>query len=700
MGQKVTFDEINKIIDITQAPDGDGEIFIDVKQDLYSDGKEDWVVTETLRKFIFPIVAVGGNPLPGSKELGSTFFLAADWKIKPYSANHRLTINGNLYSADGSDPFLDPDGSFTVRIMQQVSSLVDSIVQQLPEIEYASFEGGVTVDLTSSWSGTVFPIGTPRRPVNNFADALLIAADRGFTKFYIVGNAAVDGANDFDGFMFMGESMTKTELNISDAASTVGCEFCESTVFGFLDGDCAMHGSKIINLSYISGVIEHCLLGDGTIVLGGGADTHFIDCWSGVAGSGTPTIDMGGSGQNLGLRNYNGGVTIKNLSGPNKISIDANSARIVLDSTITDGEIIIRGAGELVDNSGGTATVDTSGFISHTEISNSVWDDDISGRYVVNSAATALKAVTYESAVSIDVVNGVPGTGWPVGTHFEPVNNLDDALDIMSRGNVDILLLHSALTIEAAHNIDGLVVETHGLMGTTVTFVTGCSAHKTAFRYVDLEGDLTNGDQLLVENCSIGNLSNFTGIMNNVAWGQGAEISIGLWATIIQATSGGDPTNEPELNIGTAAVNVASYTGNLKLTGKTGSNRTVINLTSGNIIIDASCVAGTIQILGTGIIEADNSGPGCNVDLEGFISLENITMEMGADLKRVLGLMHENIFIDQPVYDDDNNLESARVRIYSTAGSVGTDSNVLATYTITAPGSGPGKFLSWKQVIV
>ena len=48
MGQKVTFDEITKTINITQAPDGDGEIFIDVKQDLYSDGKEDWVVTETL----------------------------------------------------------------------------------------------------------------------------------------------------------------------------------------------------------------------------------------------------------------------------------------------------------------------------------------------------------------------------------------------------------------------------------------------------------------------------------------------------------------------------------------------------------------------------------------------------------------------------------------------------------------------------
>jgi hypothetical protein len=68
------------------------------------------------------------------------------------------------------------------------------------------------------------------------------------------------------------------------------------------------------------------------------------------------------------------------------------------------------------------------------------------------------------------------------------------------------------------------------------------------------------------------------------------------------------------------------------------------------------------------------------------------------DLKRTLGLMHENIFIDQPTYDSDGNLIGARVRIYSVAGSVGTASNVIGTYQITSTSSGPGKFTDWKQV--
>jgi len=52
------------------------------------------------------------------------------------------------------------------------------------------------------------------------------------------------------------------------------------------------------------------------------------------------------------------------------------------------------------------------------------------------------------------------------------------------------------------------------------------------------------------------------------------------------------------------------------------------------------------------------------------------------------------------VYDANNNLTSARLRIYSDAASVGTTSNVIGTYTITVTASGVGKFTNWKMVKV
>lgn len=54
-----------------------------------------------------------------------------------------------------------------------------------------------------------------------------------------------------------------------------------------------------------------------------------------------------------------------------------------------------------------------------------------------------------------------------------------------------------------------------------------------------------------------------------------------------------------------------------------------------------------------------------------------------ASANRILGLTQENQHIDQTVYVE-NNLTSARLRLYSDAISVGTDLNVTDTYTITA----------------
>lgn len=135
MGEKVTFNEITKIIEIDEAPDGNGDINLDVKVDLYSDGKEDWVANENLRKFQFPIRVTGGDLLPGAKALGGAFFLKNDWYIRPYNADHRLLVSGgDLYHDDGTDFYLNTVGAYTVRIIQEVSALIFTITADAGDV--------------------------------------------------------------------------------------------------------------------------------------------------------------------------------------------------------------------------------------------------------------------------------------------------------------------------------------------------------------------------------------------------------------------------------------------------------------------------------------------------------------------------------------------------------------------------------------
>lgn len=73
---------------------------------------------------------------------------------------------------------------------------------------------------------------------------------------------------------------------------------------------------------------------------------------------------------------------------------------------------------------------------------------------------------------------------------------------------------------------------------------------------------------------------------------------------------------------------------------------------------------------------------------------------MQIDITKLLGLNHENVYMDEPVWDSDDNLISLRIRLYSDSASVGTSSNVIATYRVTADGNGSGKFQFWKQILV
>jgi hypothetical protein len=69
-------------------------------------------------------------------------------------------------------------------------------------------------------------------------------------------------------------------------------------------------------------------------------------------------------------------------------------------------------------------------------------------------------------------------------------------------------------------------------------------------------------------------------------------------------------------------------------------------------------------------------------------------------VRKTLGLVHHNIFIDETVFDEVGNMTSARVRIYSDAASVGTDTNVIESYLITADGTDCGQFNYWQQVVM
>lgn len=360
MGSKVTFDPTTRIIQVDQAP-VDGVVNLDVKVDLYSDGKEDWVSEANLITYPYPIRSVGGDPLPGDKALGATFFLDSTWKIRPYEGSHVLNVNGNLYSEDGTSPFTPTVGSYNVTIISAVSSLVDSTVVQQAEIERMAFGSVVTIDVVNGVAGTDYDIGTNNNPSNNITDAKLIAAREGFDTLYIKGNLTLSGTDVVDNLKIEGQGQAFTVITAVSGCSCVSTEFGNLTIQGTLDGgDQFFKFCNILNLTNFSGIMNQCLLG-GTIVLDGNTTPHFLYCSCGMV---DPIIDMGGSGRGVEIHNHSGCLQIKNLTADEIVNLNFIAGEFKIADDVTAGIFNYRGVVKLEENLGTPTELNDCGAIN------------------------------------------------------------------------------------------------------------------------------------------------------------------------------------------------------------------------------------------------------------------------------------------------------------------------------------------------
>ena len=103
-----TFNGVAKTITLSA-----GTVTLDLV-DLHSRWK-DWVLTGNAG-FAQAFKTVGGD-IPA---IPLYLFLLNGWRIVPQSANHSLTVGNGVLEVDGGgDPFIDPVGSYKIRINRQ-----------------------------------------------------------------------------------------------------------------------------------------------------------------------------------------------------------------------------------------------------------------------------------------------------------------------------------------------------------------------------------------------------------------------------------------------------------------------------------------------------------------------------------------------------------------------------------------------------
>lgn len=354
--------------------------------------------------------AAGKEPLGGDVYVGITVTLY-DWKVlfeaRPGPDWVTCSIaGGNLVSLDSDGDFQSPIEP-TAYVTATLTASSSATLQELGAIQYASFNGGVTVDVNSGYSGTTFPVGTPEQPVDNIIDALSIAGERGFERLYIHCSMQIDSGSDLDGFELVGKNHIVTHIGIQDSAQFAGGVVMNSTVSGILDGNIVIDGCVVKDLDYVYGHIHNSGL-TGTITLAGGENAIFANCLCSDPDN-KPIIDMGGSGQDLVITDYAGAITVKNSTGAaNWCSVGLDAGFVTLASGITAGNFYVSGVGKVIDNSTSYTSLDTTSLLSNDVIADYVWDEATSGHTTAGTFGELLldliKLTGYKVTKSGDII--------------------------------------------------------------------------------------------------------------------------------------------------------------------------------------------------------------------------------------------------------------------------------------------------------
>lgn len=294
----------------------------------------------------------------------------------------------------------------------QVRSANSAGLQDLNSLQAASFAGAVALDVTSQFTGTVFPVGVRATPVNNLADAISIAQQRGLHDIQILSDMTMSAGDASEGFKFIGDSPVKVALTLNAGVDVTNCEFESLTVGGTLDGTNTFRDCHIGDVTFFNGSIHECSL-SGVITLGGTAQAEIYDSWSGVPGGGagqTPEIAMGGTGQDLLIRNYAGGLELTGCTAAADASIDMSSGRVIVDNTNTAGAFWIRGIADVFDASAGTVVNDLTINLSLDDLNTLM----VSGRVTPDGKVQLIDefdTVLFEADAWEDVAGLVAHTG-------------------------------------------------------------------------------------------------------------------------------------------------------------------------------------------------------------------------------------------------------------------------------------------------
>ena len=276
--------------------------------------------------------------------------------------------------------------------------------------------GAVWLDGSASNTNTTVSIdGVATNPVSTIAAANTLLASTNLHRIHVSPATSITFAATQDNEIFEGHEWTLALGGQNIAASM----FIDAGVSGTGTGAESEWDTCIFAITSLQAMQAYdcsfTATTSGGFTMSAAGDYRFINCQSGVAGSGSPLFTLGTGAITAEFRRWSGGITVSGISSDDILTIGGELGTITLNGA--DGTVEIRGTYKaIVDNRTGSPTLNMDGAIKGVDVASIlvdtaeigaagagltaaadiVWDEVLTGgtHNVTNSAGKRLRAIS------------------------------------------------------------------------------------------------------------------------------------------------------------------------------------------------------------------------------------------------------------------------------------------------------------------
>jgi hypothetical protein len=447
-----------------------------------------------------------------------------------------------------------------------------------PEIQYASFNDAVYIDVVNGVSGTAYPAGTPLRPVNNLADAKIIATFRGFDTIVILSDLTIGSTESISNMKIKSENWLV--LTIEAGATTDETFFEMLSLYGPLSGgwnvltNCWVFDVTNFAGWMISGSFNNISLASYNLdSLGQSFFDNIVPMYpdsSSVLTFNTNTA--------VSFTGINDTYEFKSLTDGSQVSVHFNAGKLIVDASCIGGVITVRGTAELINNS--SLGIVDDGLLNKEQLIKSSWDH-----------------------IYLDTSSLFSGIVFPVGTMNAPVNNLSDALLIAAENSIRKISFIGSITLPTSltgFDLIGSTASTESIIN-----LNNCDLSRVRFEHCYLSG-LMQGDTVEFYECYLKDISNAFGFANRCQIEGNISIANGeIFSSIKTVIESNFTFFDLQEQMCTVSMDIDSGWSQFK--NAVGGCLIELNLKGGEVTLDASCTGGIYYLEGIGTLFNDSA---------------------------------------------------------------------------------------------